>query len=361
MALFSFFGGAKQAVAVDIGSAYVKVVELAQAKDGTYTLQSFGMKKIPPESIVDGALLNSRAIVDAVRELIADRGIKRRDVVTSVSGHSVIIKKIPLPVMSEEELEEAIQWEAEQYIPFDINDVNIDVQIVDPEPDEAGQMEVLLVAAKKELINDYVAVIQESGLVPAVIDVDAFALQNMFEGNYEPDPDDINVLVNIGASLTNINVVQDGQSLFTRDITLGGNQYTEEIQKGLNVSYEEAEALKLGGGMARDATAVVPEEVEAVMQTVNEQLAGEIQRSLDFFAATGSGGVFSKIYLAGGSARVAGLTRAIEEKTNLPVELLDPFRRVQVSEREFQVQFLKEVAPMAAVSVGLAMRRPNDR
>jgi type IV pilus assembly protein PilM len=357
----ALFGGPKSAVAVDVGSAYVKVVELNETKDGGFSLQSFGMKKIPPESIVDGALLNSRAIVDAIRELIDAHNIRRRDVVTSVSGHSVIIKMIPLPVMSEEELEEAIQWEAEQYIPFDINDVNIDVQIVDPEPDEAGQMEVMLVAAKKELINDYVAVVQESGMQPAIIDVDVFALQNMFEVNYEPDPDEVNVLINVGAALTNINVVQGDRSLFTRDITLGGNQYTEEIQKGLNVSYEEAEALKLGGGMARDATAVVPEEVESVMQTVSEQLASEAQRSLDFFSATGTGGVFSRVYLAGGSAKVPGLMASIQEKTNLPVELVDPFRKIHVSEREFNVQFLQEVAPMAAVSVGLAMRKPNDR
>lgn len=360
MGIFSF-GRTKSAIGLDIGSSYIKVLELAQGKSGRWSLQNFGMKKLPPEAIVDGALMNSNIIVDSIRELVTSHKIRTKEVITSVSGHSVIIKKINLPLMTREELEESIQWEAEQYIPFDINDVNIDVQILNPVGDEQGQMEVLLVAAKKDMINDYVAIVQEAGLVPIVMDVDSFAIENCFELNYDLNPNETVVLVNIGASIININVLRGGVTAFTRDITLGGNQYTEEIQKQLNVSYEEAEALKIGGDMVRDSQAVVPEEVEAIIRTVSENVATEIQRSLDFYAATSTEEEISRIFLSGGSAKVPGLLRTIQDKTGLPVEIVNAFRKIEINERDFNIPFLNEVAPMAAVAVGLAMRRAGDK
>ncbi|MCH8852336.1 MAG: type IV pilus assembly protein PilM, partial [Planctomycetes bacterium] len=239
-----------------------------------------------PEAIVDGALMNSTVIVDAISDLVSNHRIKVKDVATSVSGHSVIIKKISLPSMTDEELEESIQWEAEQYIPFDINDVHIDVQRLSSSANEAGQMDVLLVAAKKDMINDYTAVITEAGLNPVVMDVDGFCVQNAYELNYEVVPGETVVLVNAGASIVNINIVKGDSTSFTRDISMGGNQFTEESQKQLNVSYEEAEALKLGGDMGNESQAVVPQEVEGIIASVSENLASEIQRSLDFYSAT---------------------------------------------------------------------------
>ncbi|MBJ94695.1 MAG: pilus assembly protein PilM [Rickettsiales bacterium] len=354
------FGGSKNAIGLDIGSSFIKILELDLAK-GKWSLVNFGMKKLPPEAVVDGQLMNSNVIVDSIRELISEQKIKTRDVVTSVSGHSVIIKKINLPLMSRAELEESIQWEAEQYIPFDINDVNIDVQILDPAGDAGGQMEVLLVAAKKDMINDYTAIVQEAGLSPVVMDVDSFAIENAFELNYDVAPDDTVVLVNIGASLININILRGGVTAFTRDITLGGNQYTEEIQKQLNVSYEEAEALKIGGDIIRDAQAVVPEEVESIIRQVSNNVATEIQRSLDFYAATAAEDEIRGIFVSGGTARVPGLARAIQEKTGLAVELVNAFRRIEIDEKAFNVDFLTEVGSMASVAVGLAMRRSDDQ
>ncbi len=354
------FGSSKNAIALDIGSSYIKVLELVSAK-GKWSLANFGMKKLPPEAVVDGQLMNSNVIVDSIRELVTEQKIKTREVVTSVSGHSVIIKKINLPIMSRTELEESIQWEAEQYIPFDINDVNIDVQILDPAGDASGQMEVLLVAAKKDMINDYTAIVQEAGLSPVVMDVDSFAIENAFQLNYDIAPDDTVVLVNIGASLININILRGGVTAFTRDITLGGNQYTEEIQKQLNVSYEEAEALKIGGDIIRDAQAVVPEEVETIIRQVSGNVATEIQRSLDFYAATAAEDEIRGVFLSGGTARVPGLARAIQEKTGLAVELVNAFRRVEINEKDFNVDFLTEVGSMASVAVGLAMRRSDDQ
>jgi type IV pilus assembly protein PilM len=359
MGLFPF-GGSNNAIGLDIGSSFIKVLELVSNK-GKWSLVNFGMKKLPPEAVVDGQLMNSNVIVDSIRELISEQNIKTKEVVTSVSGHSVIIKKINLPLMSRSELEESIQWEAEQYIPFDINDVNIDVQILDPAGDASGQMEVLLVAAKKDMINDYTAIVQEAGLSPVVMDVDSFAIENAFELNYDVAPDDTVVLVNIGASLININILRGGMTTFTRDITLGGNQYTEEIQKQLNVSYEEAEALKIGGDIIRDAQAVVPEEVETIIRQVSMNVATEIQRSLDFYAATAAEDEIRGIFISGGTARVPGLARAIQEKTGLSVELINAFRRIEIDEKAFNVDFLTEVGSMASVAVGLAMRRSDDQ
>src|SRR5512133_2933609 len=224
----------KLAVGLDIGSSSVKLVQLKE-KRGGFALQAFGSAPLPPEAIVDGALMNSSAIVEAIQKL------KVREVAIGVRGHSVIIKKIALPRMTQEELDESIQWEAEQYIPFDVKDVNIDTQILTPEGDAAGQMDVLLVAAKKDMINDYTSVCAEAGLTATVVDVDAFAVQNAFEANYEAMGDDTVVLVNVGAAVSNINVISRGVTTFTRDITMGGNAFTEEIQKQLNISYDEAE------------------------------------------------------------------------------------------------------------------------
>jgi type IV pilus assembly protein PilM len=354
----------KLALGLDIGSTSVKMILLKEQKkrgQTSYTLQSFGMKPLPPEAIVDGALMNSTAIVQAVQELMAELKMKNKEVAIGVSGHSVIIKKIQMPRMSQEELEESIQWEAEQYIPFDVKDVNIDTQILDAGGNDAtGQMDVLLVAAKKDMINDYTSVVSEAGLQPVVVDVDAFAVQNMFSTNYDLPERETVVLINAGASVVNINIITNGITVFTRDVTIGGNQFTEEIQKQLNVSYEEAEALKIGGTRG-DSDAVVPQEVERVLLSVAEQVAGEIQRSLDFYAGTAVDANFSKVYLSGGTAKIPALFKTIEARVGVPVEILNPFRKIDVDNRRFDPSFIMEVAPMAAVAVGLALRRPGDK
>jgi type IV pilus assembly protein PilM len=354
----------KLTLGLDIGSNSVKMVQLKeQRKRGQvgYALQSFGMKPLPPEAIVDGALMNSTAIVQAMQELLGELKIKGKECAIGVSGHSVIIKKISMPRMTQEELEESIQWEAEQYIPFDVKDVNIDTQILNPDANDAtGQMDVLLVAAKKDMINDYTTVVQEAGLTPQVVDVDAFAVQNMFSANYDVPAGESIVLINAGASVVNINILSNGVTVFTRDVTIGGNQFTEEIQKQLNVSYEEAEALKIGGGRG-DADAVVPQEVERVMTSVAEQVAGEIQRSLDFYAGTAADANFTKVFLSGGTAKIPALFKTIEARVGVPVEIMNPFKNIEIDNRKFDPGFIMDVAPMAAVAVGLALRRPGDK
>jgi len=332
----------------------VKLAQLKETKTG-FALQQFAVAPLPPDSFVDGAMMDPSAISETIKTLVQSNKVKGKDVAIAISGHSVIIKKISLPQMTEAELQESIQWEAEQYIPFDINDVNIDVQVLNPHT-EGGQMDVLLVAAKSDMVNDYAEVVREAGLQPVVVDVDAFSVQNMFEMAYGFAPGETVALVNLGASKVNINVVTSGTTAFTRDIAAGGNQLTDEIQKQLNVSYEEAEAYKLGGEPGAEADTLIPQEVERVIQQVAEQIALEVQRSLDFFATTSADGAVSKIYVTGGSSKITTMLKVLERRTGVPVERANPFANIVVEPETFSEDFLRESGPMAAVAIGLGYR-----
>jgi len=354
---------ARGLIGLDIGSHSVKVMELKESKGGAWRLQKFGLHKLPAEAIVDGAIMNSAAVVEGIRDLIARHKIKTRDVATSVSGHSVIIKKITLPAMTEDELAESIQWEAEQYIPFSINDVNIDTQILTVNED-SGQMDVLLVAAKKDIIQEYTTVISEAGLKPLIMDVACFSIENCYDLSEDLAGGQVVALVNIGASLININILNNGVTAFTRDINMGGNQFTEEIQKQLNVSHEEAEALKLGGNISSSQStteAIVPQEVGAILRSTSEAMSVEIQRTIDFYLATASGVSLAKVVLSGGTAKVAGLKEAIESTLNVAVEISDPFQSIAYSPKDFDPDYLADLAPMSSVVTGLAMRRLGDK
>jgi type IV pilus assembly protein PilM len=343
-------------VGLDIGSSSVKAVELVRkGKNNEFELTHLGVAPLPSEAIVQGAFLNSTAIVDAIREAVEKAKIKTKQAAAAVSGHSVIVKKVSLPSMTRDELDEQIRWEAEQYIPFDVNEVNLDFQILDDIGGE-GQMDVLLVAAKKDLIDDYVQVITEAGLQPGVIDVAAFAVENCYEANYEARSSEVTALINIGAQVVNINVITGGIPTFTRDITTAGNQYTEEIQKALAVSFEEAERIKLGGRPGDNSQEVVPHEVEQAMQSVTETVIGEISRSLDFYSATTADSRIERVLLAGGSAKVSGFQAAFEERTGHKVELLNPLNRM-IPSSKFEPEYLEEIAPALGVGVGLALRR----
>src|SRR6188508_3449361 len=246
--MFGMFGKSKSVIGLDIGSSAVKAVELKPAGKG-FRVAAYGEEPVPADAIVDGAIIDAAAVAEAIRQVFErNKAFKGKDVCASLSGNAVIVKKITLPVMTESELDESIYWEAEQYIPFDIQDVNLDYQILDTGggPDAKGTMDVLLVAAKKEKIADYTGVIAQAGRTPVIVDVDAFALQNAFEANYGLDPDRNIVLLNAGASAININILRGDRSVFTRDISMGGNEYTEALQKELGLPYEAAEQLKKG-------------------------------------------------------------------------------------------------------------------
>lgn len=349
---------AKALVGLDIGSSAVKAVEL-KSVGKAYKVTAFGSEPIPPDSIVDGAIIDAGAVADAIRRLFEARNIKTREVAASLSGNAVIVKKITLPVMTEAELSESIYWEAEQYIPFDIQDVNLDYQILDAGNGAGGKgtMEVLLVAAKKEKIADYTGVIAQAGRVAVVVDVDAFALQNAYEVNYGIEPGHVVVLLNAGASATNINIIQGDQSVFTRDVSIGGNAYTEALQKELNLPFEQADQLKRG----QAADGVTYEEARPVLRAVSENVMLEIQKTFDFFKATAASDRIDRIVVSGGAARAEGFTEMLTERFNAPVETFDPFKRVALDAKKMPPEAMADLGPTVAVAVGLALRRAGDR
>jgi type IV pilus assembly protein PilM len=348
----------KSIIGLDIGSSAVKAVEL-QPHGSKYRLTGFGYADLPSEAIVQGSFMNAPEIARAIGEACAMLRTRTRAVATSVSGHSVIVKRISLPAQTHDELDETIRWEAEQYIPFDINEVNIDHQVLQKDGAD-GQMDVLLVAVKKDLIDDYTAAITDAGYTLKVMDVDAFAVGNAYEHCYQPEEGDVTALVDIGASVINMNVMAGTIPVFTRDITTGGNQYTEEIQKTLNISFDEAERIKLGGKRGEVSKDVVPQEVQDAMREVSDQLVGEVQRSLDFYRATTSSSRVDRLLLCGGAASAPGLDRLFEERLGIKVEVVDPFRRIEIGSGAGDEDRIRELGPSLCVALGLAMRREDQ-
>jgi type IV pilus assembly protein PilM len=341
-------------IALDIGSTFIKLVQL-KGSGKNYSLAKFGMVPLPAEVIVEGAVMDANRVSEAIKELLVAQKIKTKEVVLSVSGSSVIIKRISIADMTDEELAESIKWEAEQYIPFSIDDVNVDFQKLGPGAAE-GQADVLLVAVKKDKINDYVNLVKDAGLEPVVVDVDAFALANMCELNYEIEAG-ITALLNIGASVMNINILRDGVSIFTRDITVGGNRYTEALQRDAGLSYDDAEKIKRNGTV--DGTD--REQLNGIIATVTEDIVGEIQRSFDFFRSTTGSDKVSRVLLSGGCAKISQFTKVLSERLEMPVDIINPFKNIKVDPKYFEAGFISDAAPLAAIAVGLAMRRPSDR
>ncbi|PYQ15575.1 MAG: pilus assembly protein PilM, partial [Acidobacteria bacterium] len=321
-----------------------------------YQLVNLGLEPLPPEAIVDGAIMDSGAVIDAIQRLFTAQKIKTNDVATSVSGNAVIVKKISLPQMTPEELAESIHWEAEQYIPFDIQDVSLDYEVVEG-GGSGGNMDVLLVAVKKDKIGDYTSAISQAGKNPQVVDVDVFALQNCYEVNYGIDAGRVVALLNVGASIMNINIIKGGTSIFNRDIAVGGNQYTDAIQKDLNLSFDQAEALKKGTRVE----GANPESLPPILQAVSENIALEIQKTFDFFKATSSEDRIDRMFLSGGTAKVKGLQELLADRFDAGVELLNPFNSVTYNPREFDPDFISDIGPSAAIAVGLAARKVGDR
>ena len=319
------------------------------------------IEPVPPDSIVDGAIIDGAAVADAIRRVFENKAFKTKDVAASLSGNAVIVKKISLPVMTEAELAESIYWEAEQYIPFDIQDVNLDYQILDAGTgaDSKGTMDVLLVAAKKEKIADYTGVISQAGRVPVVVDVDAFALQNAYEVNYGLEPDAVVVLLNAGASAININILTGDQSVFTRDISMGGNAYTEAVQKELNLPFESAEQLKKG----QPVDGVTFDDVQPVLHAMTENVLLEIQKTFDFFKATAASDRIDRIVLSGGASRVDGFAAGARRSASARrSRSFDPFKKIAFEPAEARRSTTRRAsAPTAAVAVGLALRRAGDR
>ena len=347
-------GSAKSIVGLDIGSSCIKAIELKRTR-GDIQVSHLGVEPLASDIVVDSMIVDSGSVSSAISKIFGERGIKSRQVATSVSGHSVIVKKISVSAMSESELAESINTEAAQHIPFDITDVSVDFDILNPE-DTGSQMDVLLVAVKKDKILNYTNVLSLAGKSAAVVDIDVFALQNCYEYNYQPFPDSTVALLNLGASVMNINIVKGVTPLFTRDVSIGGNQYTDSLQKELDLSFDDAESLKLGrkvGTVSEDAK--LP-----ILHQVTEIIVLEIQKTFDFFRATAVGEHIEKIYIAGGSCKVPGLLEALRQEFSLAVEVLNPFQRILPSVDAVENEIIDRNPGQLAVAVGLALRSFDD-
>jgi type IV pilus assembly protein PilM len=345
-----FWNKPRKLVGLDIGSSSVKAVELVR-KGPSYELANLGIEALGQDVVVDGSIMDALVVSSAIEKIFAQNKIKTKDVATSVSGHSVIVKRIAVSAVSDAEVASAIPYEAQQYIPFDVADVNLSYQIIGPAVGADG-MDVMLVAAKREKILNHTNVLSQAGRNPVVVDIDAFALENAFEANYDPPPGTMAALLNIGASIMNINIVRDGASLFTRDVSVGGNQYTDTLQKELDLSFDDAERLKRGRPLPN-----VSEEAKAShLRSVSEILLLEIQKTFDFFKQTTSASNIEAIYLAGGTSKIEGLEALLKEEFNVPVEIMDPFRKVHINPAQFDMAFTAEIAPSMCVAAGLALR-----
>jgi type IV pilus assembly protein PilM len=343
-------GKSKNLVGLDIGSSAVKAVELKK-RGQAYELVNLGMETLGQDTVVDGAIMDALSVSSAIEKIFADNRIKTRSVATAVSGHSVIVKRIAVAAATDEELYSAIPYEAQQHIPFDMADVNLSYQELGPSATASGT-DVMLVAVKREKILNHTNVLSQAGKVPLVVDYDGFAVFNAFEMNYGVPGDQMTALLNIGAGIMNIVIGRGENPLFTRDVSVGGNQYTDTLQKELDLSFDDAEKLKQGLEVPN-----IPAEQKVMhLRSVTEILVLEIQKTFDFFRQTTSTENIQHIYVSGGTARVEGLAEQLGQEFNIPVDIINPFRRVLIDPKKFDVSYVDEIAPRMSVAVGLALR-----
>src|SRR5918993_59058 len=343
--------GKKSLVGLDIGSSSVKAVELNK-KGNTLQLVNLGFENLQPDTIVDGQIMELNNVANVITSIFTEHQIKTSRVAAGVSGHSVIVKNIVLPQMSEDELQESFSWHAEEHIPFDISDVNLDYQVTSSSTDA---LNVLMAACKSDKIANVKQAIQLAGKQPVVIDVDAFALQNCYEVNYQPKAGEVVALLNIGSSTMNINILNGARSVFARDASVGGSQYTSLLQKELGLTYEQAEAAKRGYALP-DGVEARP--IQPIIETVSDILALEIRKTMDFYRATAeeSEEAIQKILIAGGGSKLPGLPDYLSRRVEIPGGGFDPFRQIQVDVRKFDPDYMKEIVPDMAIAVGLALR-----
>lgn len=343
----------KDLFGLDIGSNSIKLVELKKVRNG-YKLRGFAIKELPRETIVDGEIMDSLSLVESLKTLFSEYKPSSKYVALSVPGHGVTVRVITVPIVTEEELANSIAWETEHYLPFNIKDVYIDFKILGESQENAGQMDVLIVAAKKSAIDEYLLAINEVGLEALVVDVDVFALQNMYELNYPAFESKVSMLCNLGASFTNINIVKAGNSLITRTINVGGNRITAAIQKGLGVTAEEAEKIKRGELVSEGTSA------EEIIREELENIISELNKTIDYFNMQFSSEVIDKIVLFGGTAKLKGIASTIQEKVGIATEVGNPFAMISV-DKKFQNRQFSDFALHGSIAVGLAIRRLGDR
>ncbi|ETR73589.1 MAG: type IV pilus assembly protein PilM [Candidatus Magnetoglobus multicellularis str. Araruama] len=343
-----------QLIGLDLGSHTIKFCELIEKKR-IWVLKKFGLKTIPREIIQEGMVRDQEVLAKEIEFLLKRHNVTEKNVAISVSGFSVIVKRISMTQMTDAELRSRINYEAEQYIPFDINDVNLDFQILGETEGKANNMDVVLVAAKKDMILDYVTTLNSIDLNVAVIDVDCFTLQNIYTHNYKSD--EIVALIDVGACKTNINIIQNMKSLHLKDFSIGGDSMTQDITNRIECSYEEAEEIKLAG----ESEMMTQEEFMEIKASTIGYWASEFRRALDSFISANPDKQISKVFMSGGSANVTGLRQLLTEELKIPVESLNPFQMFDTSSPDLDSEFITKIAPQACVCMGLGIRRAGDK
>jgi type IV pilus assembly protein PilM len=349
------FFQSKKLIGLDIGTANIKMAEVDFSKKGS-TLVNFAILPTPPRAINAGEISDPAALSDALKVLLGNLRTKRKNTAVGLWGTSVISKRIMIPQMDEKLVSGQIRWEAEQYIPFDINEVNIDFKILKSFQTSAENMDILLVAARQDIAFLYQDIVQSAGLTCSVIDVSGFALANCFLNNWGSQKGQTVALLNVGAAITNFVVIENGEVIFCRDIPVGGLTYTTEIHKGMSISMEEAEAMKISACTGQAA----PEDVTRIIAASHESLAEEVQSSLDFFVNTTPGLPVQQCLITGGASRTTGLINFLSQHTKMGFQIFDPFRSVKVNDRVMTPDYTNEIRDFASVALGLGMRAAGD-
>jgi len=342
-----FFGRSKKTIGLDVGSGLIKLVVIDHST-GEPELIKVAITPVLADAIVEGEVMDPGIVADAIRGLFVTGGVKQKTCVTAVGGRDVIVKKIQMDRMKEADAREVIRWEAEQHVPFDMENVELDFQILDPDA-EGLQMNVLLVAAKRELVEGKVGLLTEAGLQAAAIDVDAFALHNAYEVNY---PDEMNGMVgilNVGHEVTNINILEDGIPILTRDLAIGTRKFREDLQRERGISAEDAE--KLLQSYERSPT------LDPYVESRGEEMSVGIERAAAFLQQASRGGGMSKIYMSGGGSRIPGLGEVLADRLRIPVEKANPVKNIKVKDGVFDTLPMDEVVPLLMLPVGLALRQ----
>jgi type IV pilus assembly protein PilM len=356
--LKEFFGGTKKLVGLDIGSSSLKLAEVLITSHG-HVLNRFLQIPLPKGIIIEGVLADAKALSLKIKELFWNSGCRGKGIAISLSGNSVIVKKVTFAQMDETELRDLIRDEAGKYLPFDnMDDVNYDFQILGDNDYNPNQMDVIIVAAKKDIVNSYLDAVTTAGLNVTIMDVDSFALETMYEANYEFDNNEIVVIISIGASITNINVIKGGMSIFTRDFTLGGNSITEGLQEKYRLTFEEAEKIKIEGIPNNDQDNL---DLRNSILDFAEPICSEIERSIDYFRSTFGGEYIKHVLLSGGSAKIHGLAANLSQKLNVETELINPFLKIGYNKKHVDQNTLESIKSIAAVAIGLGLREIGDK
>jgi type IV pilus assembly protein PilM len=346
----------KQLIGLDIGSHTVKIVQLEERKNGL-ELVALGVAAVAPQAIVEGVIREPDSIAGTIRQLATNLKIKEKLVATSISGYAVMIKKIEVPSTTKEELERNLYQELGQYIPYNIQEVRVDYQVLDLAREKTKNVEVLLVAAKKEAVDEYVDLVSLSGFEAAVVDVDFFALSNAYEVTYGVSNKEPTALVDVGANKISIIIIQQGIPVFTRDISMGGAQLSVEIQNKLGIPYDTAERVKLGENLEHFSAG----ELEEIFSHTAKTWSAEVKRALDFYFGTVREAGIEKMLLSGGSCRIPGLNKLLAKDTGLTVEIFNPLEMLDYNSEHFDPDYISYIGPQLAICLGLALRKADER